>query len=92
MAVGEHIQIQLDIPLRVRVEGVVLEVGTVEQTILSATVIEIDDSTVYIEPNLNDTVHERLIDGPQGGWAAAGKTAVRARRYHPPTPSRPAAR
>ena len=83
MEVGEHIQIQLDIPLRVRVEGEVLEVGTVEQTILSATVVDIDGTTVYIEPNLSDTVHERLVDGPQGGWAPAGKTAVRARRYPP---------
>lgn len=81
MEVGEHIQIQLDIPLRVRIEGVVLKIGTVEQTILSATVVEIDGTTVSIEPNLNDTVHERLVDGPQGGWAPAGKTAVRARRY-----------
>jgi hypothetical protein len=90
MAVGEHIQIQLDIPLRVRIDGAVLEVGTVEQTILSATIVEIDGSAVYIEPNLNDTVHERLVDGPASGWAPAGKTAVRARQYpvtgeEPPT-------
>jgi len=83
MEVGEHIQIQLDIPLRVRIEGEVLEVGTLEQTILSATVVEIDGTTVYVEPKLNDTVHERLVDGPQGGWAPAGKTSVRARRYPP---------
>jgi hypothetical protein len=83
MDVGEHIQIQLDIPLRVRIGGEVLEVGTVEQTILSATVVEIHGSTILVEPNLNDTVHERLVDGPQGGWAPAGKTAVRARRYPP---------
>lgn len=81
MEVGEHIQIQLDIPLRVKVDGEILEVGTVEQTILSATVVEIDGSTVHIEPNLNDTAHERLAEGPQGGWAPAGKTSVRARRY-----------
>jgi hypothetical protein len=85
MEVGEHIQIQLDIPLRVKIEEEILNLGTVEQTILSATVVEIDDSTVYIEPNLNDTGHERLVDGPQGGWAPAGKTAVRARRC--PTPN-----
>lgn len=90
MEVGEHIQIQLDIPLRVRIGAEVLEVGTVEQTILSATVVETDGTTVYIEPNLNDTVHERLVDGPQGGWAPVGKTAVRARRY-PPTDAEPTA-
>ena len=83
MAVGEHVQLQLDIPLRVRIEGEILEVGTVEQTILSASVVEVHGSTVCIEPNLNDTVHERLVDGPQGGWAPAGKTAVRARQYPP---------
>lgn len=83
MHVGDHIQIQLDIPLRVRIGGDALEVGTVEQTILSAAVVEIDGTTVYIEPNLNDTVHERLVDGPQAGWAPAGKTTVRARRYSP---------
>jgi hypothetical protein len=88
MEVGEHIQIQLDIPLRVRVGGEVVEVGTVEQTILSASIVDIDDTTVYIEPNLNDTAHERLVDGPQGGWAPAGKTAVRARR-HPPADAEP---
>lgn len=83
MEVGEHIQVQLDIPLRVTIEGAALEIGTVEQTILSATVVEADGTTVYIEPNLNDTVHERLVDGPQGGWAPVGKTVVRARRYPP---------
>jgi hypothetical protein len=77
-------------PLRVRIEGEVLEVGTVEQTIVSATVVEIDGSAVYIDPYLNDTVHERLVDGPQGGWAPAGKTAVRARRY-PPADAEPTA-
>ncbi len=81
MEVGEHIQIQLDLPLRVRISGEVLEVGTVEQTILSATVTDIEGTTVHIEPNLNDTVHERLVASPQGGWAPAGKTAVRARQY-----------
>ena len=81
MEVGEHIQIQLDIPLRVKIDGAVLEVGTVQQTILSATVVEVDGSTVYVEPNLNDTVHERLVDGPQEGWAPAGKTIVRSRPY-----------
>lgn len=84
MTVGEHIQIQLDIPLRVDVGGTVHEVGTVEQTILSATVVEVDDTTVHIEPNLNDTAHERLVEGPQGGWAPAGKTPVRS-RPHPTT-------
>jgi len=81
MKVGEHIQIQLRIPLRIEIDGTVLKVGTVEQTILSAKVIEVDGTTAYIEPNLNDTVHEHLVDGPQGGWAPAGKTAVRARQY-----------
>jgi hypothetical protein len=90
MEVGEHIQLQLDIPLRVRIEGEVLEVGTVEQTILSATVVEIDGTTVYIEPKLNDAVHERLVDVPQGGRAPAGKTSVRARRY-PPANAEPTA-
>ena len=90
MEVGEHIQIQLDIPLRVRLDGEVLEVGTVEQTILSATVTDIEGKTVYIEPNINDTVHERLVNGPRDGWAPAGKTTVRGRRYpiadaEPPT-------
>jgi hypothetical protein len=84
MKVGEHIQIQLDIPLRVKIEEEILELGTVEQTIQSATVVEIDGSTVYIEPNLNDTGHERLVDRPRGGLAPAGKTSVRARQH--PTP------
>lgn len=79
MEVGEHIQIQLDIPLRVKLDGAVHEIGTVEQTVLSAKVIEVEGSTVYIEPQLNDTVHERLVEGPSGGWAPAGKTAVRSR-------------
>ena len=90
MEVGEHIQIQLDIPLKVRIGAEVLEVGTVEQTILSAAVVETDGTTVYIEPNLNDTAHERLVDGPQGGWAPVGKTTVRARRY-PPADAEPTA-
>ncbi len=83
MEIGEHIQIQLDIPLTVRAEGEVLEVGTVEQTILSAIVVDINETTVHIEPNLNDTVHERFVDSPQAGWAPAGKTSVRARPYPP---------
>lgn len=78
---GDHLQMQFDIPLRVRTGDKIVDVGTVEQTILSATVVEIDGTTVYIEPHLNNTVHERLVDGPQGGWAPAGKTPVRTRRY-----------
>lgn len=81
MEVGEHIQVQLCIPLRVKVEEAVLEVGTVEQTILSAKVIEVDGTTTYIEPNLNDTVHERLVNALQASSAPAGKAVVRARRY-----------
>jgi hypothetical protein len=88
MSVGDYIQIQLDIPLRVDVDGTVHEVGTVEQTILSAAVVEVDDTTVHVEPDLNDTVHERLVREPQAGWAPAGKTAVRSRPHPtvaPPT-------
>lgn len=81
MEIGEHIQIQLDLPLRVKVGDDILEVGTVEQTILSAIVVGIDGTTTRVEPNLNDTVHERLVDDPDGGWAPSGKTAVRSRKY-----------
>lgn len=78
---GEHLHIQVDVPLRVTIDGTKLELGTVEQTILSAVVISIDGTTVQIEPNLNDTVHELLIPAPRPGKAPAGKVAVRSRPY-----------
>lgn len=88
LEVGEHIQIQVDIPLRVEVGGIRHEVGTVEQTVLSAIVVEVDGVSAFIEPNLNNTIHERLVDKPQGGDVPAGKTPVRARKY-PYTDSAP---
>ena len=81
---GEHLQIQMDVPLRVAIDGTELELGTVEQTVLSAVAVSVDGTTVHIEPNLNDTVHERLVPVPQPGKAPAGKIAVRSRPYPEP--------
>lgn len=84
IAPGEHLQIQMDVPLRVAIDGTELELGTVEQTVLSAVAVSVDGTTVHIEPNLNDTVHERLVPVPQPGKAPAGKIAVRSRPYPEP--------
>jgi len=78
---GAHLQIQVNIPLRVTIDGTEFELGTVEQTVLSAVVVSVDGSTVRIEPNLNDTVHECLVPAPQSGKAPAGNVAVRSRPY-----------
>lgn len=92
MEVGEDIQIQLDIPLRVRIGGEVLEVGIVEQTILSATVADVDGSTVFVEPisttpSMNASSIAPKVDGlrPARQQCVLGGT-------HPPTLSQPTAR
>lgn len=81
ISAGEHLQIQVDVPLRVTIDGAELELGSVEQTVLSAVVVSAAGSTVRIEPNLNDTIHERLVPAPQAGKAPAGNVAVRSRPH-----------
>ncbi|WP_460599671.1 hypothetical protein [Flexivirga lutea] len=90
ISAGEHLQIQMDIPLNVTIDGTALELGTVEQTVVSGTVVSVDGTTAVLEPNLNDTVYERLIEAPRPGDAPVGNVAVRCRPY-PEAPSDPAA-
>jgi hypothetical protein len=81
ISAGEHLQIQVDIPLEVTINGNALVLGTVEQTVVSGTVVSVDGTTAVLEPNLNDTVHERLIEAPRPGNAPAGNVPVRSRPY-----------
>lgn len=81
ISAGEHLQIQVDIPLKVTIDANALELGTVEQTVLSGTVVSVDGTTAVLRPNLNDTVHERLIEAPRPGIAPAGNVSVRSRPY-----------
>lgn len=84
---GGHYQLQVETRLTVAIEGVELELGGVEQTVLSATVDRVAGKSVRLIPNLNKTVHERFINVANRGDAPAGMTTVRGRPYPAPLTS-----
>lgn len=85
---GGHYQLQVEVPLKVTLDGVELELGGIEQTLLSAVVDRVESQRVRLVPSLNNTVHERYIDEADRGDAPDGQTTVRGRRY----PELPASR
>lgn len=81
MEPGGHYQLQVEVPLMVTIGGVKLELGGVEQTLLSALVDLVEGDLVRLVPNLNNTVHERYIDEVNLGGAPVGHAAARVRPY-----------
>lgn len=92
IAEDEHIQIQVEVPLRVELNDSLIDLGVVEQTILSAVVTSVDGTDVHIEPKLNDTVHERLLPPLETLPKPGGSLPVRSRPYpdQHPEPTDPA--
>jgi hypothetical protein len=91
LAPGEHIQLQVEVPLRIELNETLIELGVVEQTILSTVVTSIDGTQVRVEPKLNNTVHERLVPSPGAPLEPGGTLPVRSRKYpdHHPEASDP---
>jgi hypothetical protein len=78
---GAHYQLQVEVPLKATIDGLQLELGGVEQTLLSAVVDRVDGDRVRLLPNVNKTVHERFVELANPGDAPAGMTTVRGRPY-----------
>jgi hypothetical protein len=78
---GAHYQLQVEVPLKVTIDGLQLELGGVEQTLLSAVVDRVDGDRVRLLPNVNKTLHERFVEVANPGDAPAGMTTVRGRPY-----------
>lgn len=81
IAVGGHYQLQLEIPLRVDIKDIKLELGGIEQVVLSAVAERLDGDVAHLRPHLNDTVHERFITAADRADAPQGNTVVRSRPY-----------
>jgi hypothetical protein len=82
--VGEHIQVEVYLPLKVTLEGTEVEVGAVKSTLSSAEVESVTTGEVRLVPKLNDTVYEVFVaEIPVG--APENRGLVR-NRPHPGAP------